>query len=218
MTCESTTLRASELKERGWTEKLIRTVLGEPDERRKNPDHRSAVPMRLYFMGRVLDAEQQPSVRARLQRIAELRSKRSATAKAAPRSRQRAQSASGPAGKRAQRKTRKGKQNRPRFNAADYRMAESLCRRSGSDNEVASKRALTERDSHLYRARVEAARRNHAAASDHRRAAERLNRVSELLVEWSGMERRRGGHRDSGDLLPRRKGARLRTGRPRQGH
>ena len=59
------TLTASQLKERGWTEGLIRSVLGAPDKRRKNPNYRSAAPLRLYFLGRVLDAEQQPSVRAR---------------------------------------------------------------------------------------------------------------------------------------------------------
>ena len=114
---------------------------------------------------------------------------------------------------------RKGRQKRPRLDAADYRMAEALCRRAGGNNEVACTRALAERDDHLYRACTEAARRNRAAADDHRRTAERLDRVSELLVEWGGMERpRRGGGRDSGDLLPRREGARLRTGRPRQRH
>ena len=77
------TLTASQLKERGWTEGLIRSVLGAPDKRRKNPNYRSAAPLRLYFLGRVLDAEQEPSVRARLQRIAELRPQRSTAAKEA---------------------------------------------------------------------------------------------------------------------------------------
>ena len=52
------TLTASQLKARGWTEGLIRSVLGAPDKRRKNPNYRSAAPLRLYFLGRVLDAEQ----------------------------------------------------------------------------------------------------------------------------------------------------------------
>ena len=105
------TLTASQLKARGWTEGLIRSVLGAPDKRRKNPNYRSAAPLRLYFLGRVLDAEEQPSVRARLEHIAELRPQRSATAKeAAGRSRQKNQA-----------RAESGRQPRPRFNAADYR-------------------------------------------------------------------------------------------------
>ena len=91
------TLTASQLKARGWTEGLTRSVLGEPDKRRKNPNHPSAALMRLYFMERVLDAEQQPSVRESLEHIAELRPKRSTTAKeAAARSRQKPQPESEP--------------------------------------------------------------------------------------------------------------------------
>ena len=71
---------------------------------RKNPNYRSAAPLRLYFLRRVLNAEQEPSVRERLQRIAELRPKRSATAKeAAARSRQKNQARVG-AGSRSRRR------------------------------------------------------------------------------------------------------------------
>ena len=174
------TLTASQLKERGWTDGLILSVLGEPDKRRKKPNHPTAARLCLYFLDRVRDAEQQPSVCERLQRIAELRPQRSATAKETARSRQRNQA-----------RAESGRQPRPRFNAEDYRRAEAWSRHFGND-EVARRRALTERDSRLDRARIEAARRNRAAAEDHRRVAERLNRASELL------ERRRGRPDDGG--------------------
>lgn len=45
------------LKERGWTDTLIRKHLGEPDSFKRNPVYRSAAPMRLYRMERVQSVE-----------------------------------------------------------------------------------------------------------------------------------------------------------------
>ena len=39
---------ATQLKARGWTDALIRDLLGAPDQTRINPHHRSGPPMRLY--------------------------------------------------------------------------------------------------------------------------------------------------------------------------
>lgn len=47
----------SELKERGWSPTLVKTVLGEPDELRRNPYYQKAAPMRLFSANRVHDAE-----------------------------------------------------------------------------------------------------------------------------------------------------------------
>ena len=118
---------------------------------------------------------------------------------------------------RGQRKRNGTGKRSARFTSEDWRVAISLSHRAGGDNAVACARAIGQPDHHLYRARVEAARRNFRLAKDHRHTAERLDRVLELLIDWGGMKRRRGG-RDPGDLLPSLKGARLRTGRPLQGH
>lgn len=48
----------TELKERGWTDFLIRKLLGAPDASRPNPRFASAAPMRLYLRERVVAAEQ----------------------------------------------------------------------------------------------------------------------------------------------------------------
>ena len=45
--------RSSELKQRGWTEGLIRKFLPKPDETKTNPIIRSAAPMKLYKIKRV---------------------------------------------------------------------------------------------------------------------------------------------------------------------
>ncbi len=45
------------LRDRGWTDKLIRVFLGEPDDIR-NPHYRCAAPMKLYSMRRAETAEQ----------------------------------------------------------------------------------------------------------------------------------------------------------------
>lgn len=48
----------TDLKDRGWTDSMIRRFLGEPDEWKDNPRYPSAAPMRLYFEERVLKAEE----------------------------------------------------------------------------------------------------------------------------------------------------------------
>lgn len=45
------------LKQRGWTDKLIKILLGEPDKTAQNPHYRSAAPMRLYLKSRVEEVE-----------------------------------------------------------------------------------------------------------------------------------------------------------------
>jgi len=44
-------------KKRGWTDALVRDLLGPPDETKSNPHHRSGPPMRLYALSRVEAAE-----------------------------------------------------------------------------------------------------------------------------------------------------------------
>jgi hypothetical protein len=50
-------LSAAKLKERGWTDSLVRGFLHEPDCSRRNPYYRSAAPMRLYVLDRVQAVE-----------------------------------------------------------------------------------------------------------------------------------------------------------------
>lgn len=50
-------LTKSELKHRGWTESMIKKLLGQPDSTKKNPYYKSAAPMCLYEVGRVNAAE-----------------------------------------------------------------------------------------------------------------------------------------------------------------
>ncbi|MFI6063572.1 hypothetical protein [Streptomyces sp. NPDC051286] len=45
------------LRRRGWTDALVRNLLGAPDLRRSGPHHRSGPPMRLYTLVRVERAE-----------------------------------------------------------------------------------------------------------------------------------------------------------------
>ncbi len=45
------------LKERGWTEAMIRALLGKPDLRVDNPNYSSAAPMRLWRLQRAEAAE-----------------------------------------------------------------------------------------------------------------------------------------------------------------
>ncbi len=49
------------LKARGWTDALIRQLLGEPDVCVPNPYYRSAAPMRLYAVARVDAVEASPA-------------------------------------------------------------------------------------------------------------------------------------------------------------
>ncbi len=48
-----------DLKERGWTEALIKQFLGEPDVLKPNPYYRKAAPMQLYSPARIEQAESQ---------------------------------------------------------------------------------------------------------------------------------------------------------------
>jgi hypothetical protein len=50
-------LTPSELKGRGWNGRLIALLLGEPDERKRNPYYKAGPPMKLYKVARVLEAE-----------------------------------------------------------------------------------------------------------------------------------------------------------------
>ena len=50
------------LKERGWTEAMIRDLLGKPDTLRDNPHYKSADPMRLWRLQRVEAVEATPSL------------------------------------------------------------------------------------------------------------------------------------------------------------
>lgn len=56
------------LKERGWTEAMIRDLLGEPDLRVKNPHYSSADPMRLWRLQRAEAAEGAPEFAGRKER------------------------------------------------------------------------------------------------------------------------------------------------------
>ena len=47
----------SELKQRGWTDGLVKRLLGNPDQQKRNPFYPSKSPMRLYEMRRVERAE-----------------------------------------------------------------------------------------------------------------------------------------------------------------
>ena len=53
----ATQLTATQLKARGWTDTLIRDLLGAPNQTRINPHHRNGPPMRLYEVGRIEKVE-----------------------------------------------------------------------------------------------------------------------------------------------------------------
>jgi hypothetical protein len=50
-------LTMPKLRERGWTPAMVRDLLGDPDELRRNPVYRSAAPMGLWAAARVTAAE-----------------------------------------------------------------------------------------------------------------------------------------------------------------
>lgn len=56
------------LKERGWTESMIRDLLGDPDLRVDNPNYKSAAPMRLWRLQRAETIEATPEFAARRER------------------------------------------------------------------------------------------------------------------------------------------------------
>ena len=57
-------LSASKVRERGWTDSLIRRFLNPPDATAPNPMFRSAAPVRLYDLVRVLGVEASPGWQA----------------------------------------------------------------------------------------------------------------------------------------------------------
>ena len=67
------------LKERGWTEAMIRDLLGKPDTLRDNPHYKSAAPMRLWRLQHVEAVEATPEF---AQRKARADGQRAAAAKA----------------------------------------------------------------------------------------------------------------------------------------
>lgn len=58
------------LRERGWTEAMIRDLLGSPDLRVDNPHYSSAAPMRLWRLQRVEAIEASPEFAQRRDRAA----------------------------------------------------------------------------------------------------------------------------------------------------
>lgn len=58
------------LKERGWTESMIRDLLGEPDLYADNPHYNTAAPMRLWRVQRAEAAEAAPEFTAARERAA----------------------------------------------------------------------------------------------------------------------------------------------------
>jgi hypothetical protein len=61
---------APTLKERGWTEAMIRNLLGKPDDYADNPHYKSAAPRRLWLLQKVEAAEARPDFTARKERAA----------------------------------------------------------------------------------------------------------------------------------------------------
>src|SRR5436305_7093414 len=52
-------LSLKDLKDRGWTEVLVKQFLGVPDALKPNPNYRQAAPMQLYSPARIEQAESQ---------------------------------------------------------------------------------------------------------------------------------------------------------------
>jgi hypothetical protein len=61
---------AAGLRERGWTEAMIRDLLGKPDLRVDNPNYSTAAPMRLWRLQRADAAEATPEFARRRDRAA----------------------------------------------------------------------------------------------------------------------------------------------------
>lgn len=59
-------LTKTQLTSRGWTDSLMRRLLGDPDQTKPNPHRRSGPPMRLFAEDRVAAAETLPEFQARL--------------------------------------------------------------------------------------------------------------------------------------------------------
>ena len=63
----------TEIKKRGWNERLITALLGNPDVIKTNPTHSRAAEMRLYERNRVEEAEQDPAFIEHLSKSAKRR-------------------------------------------------------------------------------------------------------------------------------------------------
>jgi hypothetical protein len=61
-------IAAPGLKDRGWTESMIRDLLGDPDLYADNPHYKTAAPMRLWRLQRVEAAEAAPGFAAARER------------------------------------------------------------------------------------------------------------------------------------------------------
>lgn len=59
-------LTKTELKQRKWNDRLIESLLGEPDEEKRNPHYRNAPPVKLYSIKRVLRKEKTKKFQAHL--------------------------------------------------------------------------------------------------------------------------------------------------------
>jgi hypothetical protein len=66
-------LTKSGLKERGWTESLIKSFLPEPDQIMRNPVFRKAAPMQLYSIDRVAEVEKLPEFQTAQQKALQKR-------------------------------------------------------------------------------------------------------------------------------------------------
>ena len=60
----------STVKERGWTDSVIKKYIGEPDQYCRNPHYRCAPPMQLFKLTRVEELEQLPEVAEALEKAA----------------------------------------------------------------------------------------------------------------------------------------------------
>ena len=66
----ATCIGAVGLKDRGWTDTMIRDLLGDPDLTVDNPHYKSAAPMRLWRLQRAETAEASPEFTQRKERAA----------------------------------------------------------------------------------------------------------------------------------------------------
>ena len=70
----------AELKKRGWTERLIKALLGDPDRSTNNPAFKKAAPIPLYRRDRVEAAEQHPTFQDHITKSAKRRASAAETA------------------------------------------------------------------------------------------------------------------------------------------
>lgn len=70
MTYDDYTTR-TRLKEQGWTDGMIKKMLGEPDATRPNPHYKSAAPMALYELKRVKKVEKTTTFKTEMEKAAQ---------------------------------------------------------------------------------------------------------------------------------------------------